>query len=126
MLTAVNLPDRPPPAAYSQAIEAVGARRMLFISGQVGVAADGTIPKSVSEQVRLAIANLNALLAQARMTNRNIVKYTIYLTDEAHLPEFMAAGSGTLPSPPPAATLLIVKALADPALLVEIEAMAVS
>jgi enamine deaminase RidA (YjgF/YER057c/UK114 family) len=99
---------------------------MLFISGQVGVAADGKVPEGVTEQARLAIANLNALLEQAGMTNRNVAKFTIYLTDEAHLPEFMAAGTGTLPSPPPATTLLIVKALANPALLVEIEAIAVA
>lgn len=126
MMKAINLPDRPAPAAYSHAIDVTGARRMLFVSGQVGVAPDGGVPAGVAGQARQAIANLNAVLHEAGLTNRNIAKFTIYLTDQAHLPEFMAAGSGTLPSPPPATTLLIVKALADPALLVEIEAIAVS
>lgn len=125
MLTAINLPDRPPSPVYSQAIEATGVNRMLFISGQVGVGSDGTVPKSIGEQARLAIANLQALLEQAGMTNQNVAKFTIYLTDEKYLPEFMAAGAVSLPSPPPATTLLIVKALANPALLIEIEAIAV-
>lgn len=126
MLKAINHSDRPAPAAYSQAIEATGVSRMLFISGQVGTAADGSVPEGVGEQARLAIANMNALLEQAGMTNRNLAKVTIYLTDESNLPEFMSAGGGSLPSPPPATTLLIVRALADPRLLVEIEAIAVA
>lgn len=37
----------------------------------------------------------------------------------------MEAAAGALPSPPPATTLLIVKGLAGPDLLVEVEAVAV-
>ncbi|PSJ48812.1 enamine deaminase RidA, partial [Mesorhizobium ephedrae] len=51
-------------------------------------------------------------------------KFTIYLTDESNLEGFMTSGI-SLPSPPPAATLLFVKALASPQLLIEIEAVAV-
>jgi enamine deaminase RidA (YjgF/YER057c/UK114 family) len=126
MLRPINPTDRPAPPAYSQAVEATGVQRMLFLSGQVGVAADGSVPEGVEEQTRLAVANLNALLQQAGMTNQNIVKFGIFLTDAAHLPGFMAGAGGALPSPPPASTLLIVKALASPALLVEIEAIAVA
>ncbi|WP_426757430.1 RidA family protein [Myxococcus sp. Y35] len=121
----INLPDRPAPEFYSHAVEVTGAKRTLYISGQVGVAPDGSVPQGIEAQARQAFANLNTLLQQAGMTNRDIVKSTIYLTDPAHLPGFMAAGAGTLPSPPPATTLLIVKGLSDPALLVEIEAIAV-
>lgn len=60
------------------------------------------------------------------MNAGNLAKVTIYLTDEASLPGFMAAAAGALQSPPPAMTLLIVKALAAPPLLVEIEAIAVA
>ena len=58
------------------------------------------------------------------MTAANIAKLTIYLTDDSLLPGFMQAAGGTLPTPPPATTLLIVKALAVPGLLIEIEAVA--
>ena len=121
----INLNDRPAPESYSHAIEATGINRILFVSGQVGMAPEGSIPPDIAGQARQAIANLDAVLAQAGMSNRNIAKCTIFLTDEANLGPFMEAGADTLPSPPPATTLVIVKALAHPALLVEIEAIAV-
>lgn len=125
MLQMLNHPNMPAPMGYSHAVEAKGMQSMLFVSGQVGVRADGSVPDSVGEQAKLAVANVNAMLATAGMDSSNIAKVTIYLTNEAHLGDFMAAAGPTLPSPAPATTLLIVKALAAPNLLVEIEAMAV-
>lgn len=125
MLTMLNNRDLPPPTGYSHAALASGPQKTLFISGQVGVAADGSVPATVGEQAKLAVANVYAMLAEAGMDNTNIAKVTIYLTDEAHIGEFMMAAGGTLPTPPPATTLLIVKGLAAPNLFVEIEAIAV-
>lgn len=96
------------------------------MSGQVGVAEDGSVPPDAAQQIKLAIANLNAVLAEAGMDRNNIVKNTIYLTDPSHIQDFMAGGGDLLSSPPAASTLLIVKALANPTLLVEIEAVAVA
>jgi enamine deaminase RidA (YjgF/YER057c/UK114 family) len=98
---------------------------MLFVSGQVGVGPDGSIAEGISEQTSAAVKNLNAVLADAGMDTSDIVKLTIFLTDESLLEGFMGAGAGLLPTPPPATTLLYVKALGAPALLVEIEAIAV-
>lgn len=39
--------------AYSQAVEVTGASRILFISGQLGIEADGSTPPSMAEQARL-------------------------------------------------------------------------
>jgi len=125
MLTMMNNPALQPPTGYSHAVAATGIEKMLFISGQVGALADGSVPASAGEQAKVAVANVNAMLAQAGMDGSNIAKLTIYLTDEAHLGEFMMAAGGTLPVPHPAVTLLIVKALAAPNLFVEIEAIAV-
>ncbi len=126
MLTMLNPDALSKSPAYSQGALAEMPRKMLFVSGQVGVGPDGRVGEGIAEQTKLAIANLNTVLAEAGMDNRSIAKATIYLTDEASLPGFMEAGAGTLPSPPPATTLLIVKALASPALLIEIEAIAVA
>jgi 2-iminobutanoate/2-iminopropanoate deaminase len=124
MLKPVNPKSVPGPGFYSQGMEASGASRTLYISGQVGVGPNGP-GKDIGEQATLAVANLNAVLAEAGMTNANIAKATIYLTDPAYVQGFIEAAAGTLPSPPPATTLLIVNALASPELLVEIEAIAV-
>ncbi len=126
MLTAINPKDIPSSPFYSQGIEVRAASRQLYISGQVGVAADGSVPESLGEQARLAIGNLNKVLEGAGMTSSNLVKMTIYLTDETRIGEFMQAAGGTLPAMPPATTLLVVKALAAPNLLVEIEGIAVA
>ena len=114
----------PAPAFYSHGVEVASPQRLLFVAGQVGVKADGSVPEGIAEQTRVAIGNLNAVLAGAGMDNTDIVKSTIYLTDESLMEGFAAAGGPLLPSPPPATTLVYVKALASPALLVEIEAIA--
>ncbi|MCC7268645.1 MAG: RidA family protein [Caulobacteraceae bacterium] len=124
MPAAINFSDRPAHPAYSQAMEVKAPSRTLYISGQVGAGADGVVPPGVGEQARIAVANLNAVLAEAGMSNADLAKLTIYLTDPADLPAFFAGAAGTLPSPPPAITLLIVQGLSDPALKVEIEAIA--
>ena len=122
MQKAINPKGVSTPPYFSQAIEVSGFARTLYVSGQVGVAADGSFPPNVGEQAKLAIANL----AEAGMDRDNIVKNTIYLTDPSHMEEFMAAGRELLSSPPAASTLLVVKALANPELLIEIEAVAVA
>lgn len=126
MLKMINPAGYPVSPAYSQGAEATAPQRLLFISGQVGVDAEGRVGAGIAEQARFAVANLNAVLAAAGMDARNLAKLTIYLTDESLLPGFMEAAGGSLPSPPPATTLLIVKALAGPSLLVEIEGVAMA
>ena len=47
----INAADAPAPAGqYSQAVEVTGANRTLYISGQVGIAADGSIPEDAEAQ----------------------------------------------------------------------------
>lgn len=123
---AINPPSVPAQPFYSQGISVSAAGRTLYVSGQVGMRPDGTPGEGIEEQARLAVANLEAVLAAAGMTSANIVKNTIYLTDAAHFEGFARAAGASLPSPPPATTLIIVKGLASPALLVEIEAIAVA
>lgn len=114
----------PRPPFYSQGVEVTETRRLVFVSGQVGTDADGTPLDGIEAQARQATANVDAVLAEAGMTSADIVKVTIYLTDPEHLGPFMAAAGDTLPDVPPATTLLFVAGLADPRLLVEIEAVA--
>jgi len=122
----INPDGYPTSPAYGQGAGATAPQRLLFISGQVGVDAAGQVGAGIGEQAQLAVANMNAVLAAAGMGAGNLAKVTIYLTDESLLPGFMEAAAGALPSPPPATTLLIVKALAGPSLLVEIEGVAVA
>jgi enamine deaminase RidA (YjgF/YER057c/UK114 family) len=112
------------PQFYSHGVEVVSPQRMLFVSGQVGVRSDGSVADGIGEQTRVALHNLQAVLAAAEMDMSDIVKSTIYLTDESLFGGFAEAGAPIVSSPPPATTLVYVKALASPALLVEIEVVA--
>ncbi len=109
---------------YSQGVEVTSPERTLFVSGQVGIGSDGSLRDGVDGQARQAIENLELVLAEAGMATADLVKLTIYLTDGAHIEPFMGAAAGTLPTPPPATTLLVVAQLGSPELLVEVEAVA--
>lgn len=122
----INAEDAAKPAgAYAQAIEAAGATRMLFISGQVGVDLEGDTPADATAQNRLAWTNLMAQLRAAGMTADNLVKITTILPGLDDLPaargvrvEFMGDRR--------TASTLIVAGLANPAWKVEVEAIAVA
>lgn len=124
MLKAISFPDRPIPTGYSNAIEVANGTRTLYIAGQVGRGDDGIVPPDIAGQTHNVIKNLRTLLALSGMTFENVAKFTVFLTDEALLPEFVEIWYPELPSPPPAVTGVIVKALVHPSLLVEIEAIA--
>ena len=53
-----------------------------------------------------------------------VARLTVFLTDAADREDYMAVRDRWVADPPPASTLLIVKALALPACKVEIEAIA--
>lgn len=112
-----------PAAAYSQAVEVAGGTRMLFISGQIGVRADGTSPTGVAEQARLAWRNLEAQLNAAGMGFDNLVKVTMIIPNAADIPATRSARAEALGNRRPASTL-IVAGLADPAWKIEIEGIA--
>jgi 2-iminobutanoate/2-iminopropanoate deaminase len=115
------------PTGYTHAIQITGDHRRLIISGQVGVAPDGTVPTNAEGQIAQAFANLRAVLAANGMTVANIVKTTTFLTDRGLLASFrQARGAVFGDQAPPASTLLFVAGLADPSWMVEVEAEAVA
>ena len=113
------------PTGYTHAIEIRHPDRRLIVSGQVGMALDGTIPETGGGQIDQAMANLRAVLEANGMGAANIVKTTVFLTDRALIGAYRAARAAFLGEHAPASTLLIVSGLADPKFVVEIEAEAV-
>ena len=73
------------PTGYTHAIQVTGDYRRLIISGQVGMALDGSVPTSGEGQIAQALANLRAVLAANGMTVANIVKTTAFLIDRGLL-----------------------------------------
>ncbi|MET0195287.1 MAG: Rid family hydrolase, partial [Hyphomicrobiaceae bacterium] len=64
----INASDAPqPPSSYAQALEVTAASRLLFVSGQIPVRPDGSVPSSFREQAQVAWANVEAQLRAAGM-----------------------------------------------------------
>jgi enamine deaminase RidA (YjgF/YER057c/UK114 family) len=113
-----------PFARYSHGVELPAGRRLVFCSGQLGMAADGDIPEDARAQADLCFANIAAILAEAGMTLENIVRINAFVTDRAHMPGYMASRDAHVATPPPASTLVIVSGFTLPAFKVEIEVVA--
>jgi enamine deaminase RidA (YjgF/YER057c/UK114 family) len=114
------------PTGYTHAIEIRNPERWLIISGQVGMAPDGSIPDSGEAQIAQAFANLRAVLEANGMTPANIVKTTVFLTDRGLLQAYRSTRGAVFGDHAPASTLLFISGLADPRFVVEIEAEAVA
>ncbi len=99
--------------------------RLAFVSGQVGVRADGTTGDDVDQQTRIVFENVTRVLAEAGLDLSGLASLTTYLTSHDHIDSFTRAANDCLGGHRPAATLLIVEHLANPALLVQVEAVAV-
>ena len=88
-ISSSNPPTVRAPTGYSHGIIIEGVERRLIISGQVGMAIDGSVPTTGEGQIAQAFANLRAVLGANGMGTGNVVKTTIFLTDRALLAAFV-------------------------------------
>lgn len=121
----INAADAPSPSmgAYSQAVELTGANRIVFVSGQIPVTAENTIPEGFEAQARQAWSNLIAQLRAADMTLDNLVKVTLFLSDREYIPEYRKVRQEVLNGRQIALTT-IVTGIFDEKWLLEIEGIA--
>ena len=125
MLTRITPAAIHPPAAnYSHATGVPPNARWLYLSGQVGIAPDGTIPDDAAAQAEICFANIEAILREAGMAPADLVRLTTYLLDPRDRAGYMAVRDRFVGSPPPASTLVVISALADPRYRIEVEAVA--
>lgn len=113
-----------PFARYSHGVELPAGQRLVFCSGQLGMAADGTIPEAARAQADLCFGNIAAILGEAGMTLADIVRINAYVTDRAHMRGYMESRDAHVGTPPPASTLMIVSGFTLPEFKVEIEVVA--
>jgi enamine deaminase RidA (YjgF/YER057c/UK114 family) len=115
---------RAPFARYSHGVEVPAGQRLVFCSGQLGIAADGNVPDDARAQADLCFANIAAILGEAGMTLGDIVRINAYVTDRAHMQGYMQSRDAHVADPPPASTLVIVSGFTRPEFKVEIEVVA--
>lgn len=118
----------PRPSGYSNGIAATG--RMVFVAGQVGWdPAGGLVGPDLVAQVRQALRNVVAVLAEGGAGPEHIARMTWYLADQreyrARLAEIGAAYRETIGRNFPAMTAVQVAAFVEEGVKVEIEVTAV-
>jgi enamine deaminase RidA (YjgF/YER057c/UK114 family) len=110
---------------YSHAVETPPGARLLFVSGQFGIAPDGAAPAAFEAQLEQAMANVEALLAAAGMSKADIVKANYSLTRSSDLPALGAVRRRRwAKTEAEAVTVIVVAGLARPDCLVEVEVIA--
>ena len=111
---------------YSHAVEVPEGSRLLYISGEVGVLPDGTVPETIEAQAEACWRNIIAILAEAGMSVGDLVKITTYLVRPEDVAAAGVARAKHFGDARPGSATIIVKALVNPAWLIEIEAVAAS
>lgn len=108
----------------SQATRRAG---VVHVAGQVAWGDDGEVvgEGDARRQADQAFANLGRVLAEAGCGLADVVKLTCYLTDPADFAGYAAAKAEVFGAEAPASTTVVVAALLDPRLSIEVEAVAI-
>lgn len=113
-----------PYGSYVHGIEPPIDSRMVFLSGQIPVAPDGTVPDTMEEQAAICWQNIEAILKAAGLGIENIVRTTQYLTDASKYPEANAVRAKYLGDHRTASVSITVPGLIEPNWMIEIDAIA--
>jgi 2-iminobutanoate/2-iminopropanoate deaminase len=117
--------SNPPGTAYTGMSQAVKAGGWIHVSGQVALRNGAVVGVGNGEQqAEQCFANIAAVLEEAGAGLADIVKLTCYLTDKGAYGGYAAARNRLLGAQAPASTVVIVKELLMPELLMEVEAVA--
>jgi len=93
----------------------------LFLSGMIASDASAdAYTQSVS-----CLGKIKALVEAAGGSMNDVVKITVFLTDIAHRADFSRARAEFFPGRKPCSTMVGIMALAQPGLVVEVEAIAI-
>jgi len=106
---------------------AVRVGDLVFVSGTVAWGPDGKLvgKGGVYAQAKQTLANIEGYLRQAGATLKDVVRTRIYLTDIGRWQEVARAHREAFGDVRPASSMLEISGLAEPEMLVEIEAVAV-
>ena len=119
------------PFGYSHVAE-VTAGKVIYLSGQVAFDRDGNLvgKDDYEAQLRQVFANLAAALKDAGATFHNVVKMNYYCVDSVDPAIQLTAlrkvrDEFVNTAAPPASTFIVIRRLARPEFLIEVEAVAV-
>ena len=117
----------PRPKGYANGIRARG--EMIFVGGMTGTDSEGRVAEGFIAQMKQALANVAAVLAEAGAAPEHIVRLTWYVCDmNEYLADLAALGAayrGVMGRHFPAMAVVEVNRLVEPLARLEIEATAV-
>lgn len=113
-----------PYGTYVHGIEPPVGSRIVFLSGQVPVKPDGTVPEGMEAQATVCWQNIEGILKAAGLGIGNLVRTTQYLVDPKLYPEANKVRARFLDGHRTASVAICVPALIEPAWLIEIDAIA--
>jgi enamine deaminase RidA (YjgF/YER057c/UK114 family) len=116
----------PPFARYAHGVIVPEGYRLIYTSGQLGLAGEGTVPEDAGAQTRICLGNIDAILASGGAGRGDVVRLNAFVTDRAHMAGYMAERDAWLAGVDrlPASTLVIVSGFTRPEFKVEIEVVA--
>ena len=111
------------PSALGPYVQARVSGNFIFVSGQLGMELNGTLPPSFAAQAHNACANLRAILEEGGSSLSKVLKTTVFLSDMGNFAELNSIYAEYFSAPCPARSCFQVARLPKDA-LVEIEAIA--
>jgi enamine deaminase RidA (YjgF/YER057c/UK114 family) len=116
-----------PFSQYSHSVVVEGGQKLIFCAGQVAGDAEGNIlgPDDFEAQGELVMANLKKVLDEAGAELSDVVKLVSYVCSPHDVKKVRALVKKYFPASPPANTICVLRGLAHPDYLLEIDATAV-
>jgi enamine deaminase RidA (YjgF/YER057c/UK114 family) len=111
---------------YAHVVTVEGAKKLVFCAGQVAADVDGKVlpPDSFEAQTKMVMKNLKNALAAGGAKLSDVTKVTIYICNPHDVPKARGLLQTYFQGHPPGSTLCILRGLANPNFLLEIEAIA--
>lgn len=113
------------PAAIGPYSQAIRVGNLIYTSGQIPInlATGVFVEGGIKEQTRQSLNNIKAILEEAGISMRNVIKTTIFLADMNDFGDMNAVYAEFFSEPYPARSAVAVKSLPKGA-LIEIEVVA--
>jgi 2-iminobutanoate/2-iminopropanoate deaminase len=114
--------------AFSPAVITEGAGRIVWVAGHTGHKDDagGSLAGDFEAQCRQTFRNIEKTLAEAGCTLADLVTMTVFLIDARHTTRMTELRTEILGRDFPASAAITVSGFADPAMMIEIQGVAVA
>ena len=124
MITFVDPRDVHAPTGYSHTVAVPSGTELVFLSGQVGIRPDGSIPETLAEQSQQMFDNMAAALRVHGLDASALIKLTLFVVAGHDIQTVRHARARLLGPHRPTSTAVFVPQLVAPTLFVECEAIA--